>query len=158
VDNTITPTATTPGVSAQATLASNAQEVAAGTATLGFDGYCPVSLKHANKWVKGKAEYGLVHRDRLYLFVGEKERQQFFANADAYSPVFSGLDPVLMLDQQASVPGSRQFGYRHKGAFYLFANQVTMQKFAQNPDLYSANVRQAMTRIDSLDAGGTIRR
>jgi len=63
-----------------------------------------------------------------------------------------------MLDQQASLPGSRRFGYRHKGAFYLFANEVTMQKFAQNPDTYSASVRQAMTHIDGLNSGGTVRR
>lgn len=150
-DNTITPTppSTPSGIVASKTTA---------TAPLGFDGYCPVTLKLQNKWVKGKVEHGIVHRDRLYLFVSEEARQQFYTHADKFSPVFSGCDPVLMLEQQQEIPGSRQFGYRHKGSFYLFANKLTMQKFAQNPDSYSEQIRQAMTKIDSLQNGGIIRR
>ncbi|MEQ8836860.1 MAG: hypothetical protein RID07_08655, partial [Lacipirellulaceae bacterium] len=151
-DNSITPT---PQGFAAAGAAAGQK---AGTAPLGFDGYCPVSLKDHKRWVKGKVEHGVVHRNRLYLFASDEARQRFYSNPDKFSPVFSGCDPVLMLEQQQEVPGSRQYGYSHRGSFYLFANKITMQKFAQNPDAYSQQVRQAMTTIDSLQGGGTIRR
>jgi protein disulfide-isomerase len=124
---------------------------------LAFDGYCPVSLKSARKWVAGNPQFGVVHRGRTFLFTNDAQRQQFLANPDAYSPVFSGMDPVLMLDQNQAVEGSRKFGYEYRGAFYLFHNKETMAHFANNPDRYSAQVRQAMNRMDA-NAGGSVLR
>ena len=137
-------------------VASASQKLPAGSPPLGFDGNCPVTLKSARKWVRGDAQFGAIHRGRTYLFVGEKERQQFLADPDAYSPVFSGMDPVLKLDQQRTVEGSRKYGFEYRGAFYLFSSQETMQKFAADPDQYAASVRQAMHRLDGTP--GTIRR
>jgi len=127
-----------------------------GSPPLAFEGYCPSTLKHARKWVLGDLKYGAIHRGRTYLFTGEAERQQFLANPDAYSPVFSGIDPVKLLDENQTVEGSRKFGYEYRGAFYLFASQATMTRFASQPDQYAAGVRQAMTRMDGL--GTTMRR
>ncbi len=132
-------------------------QLPAGSPPLGFEGYCPVTLKLARKWVAGNPQFGAVHRGRTFLFTGDAERQQFLANPDAYSPVFSGMDAVLILDQQQAVEGSRKFGYEYRGAFYLFSSKETMTHFASNPDRYSAQVRQAMNRLDS-NLGGTIRR
>jgi YHS domain-containing protein len=122
-----------------------------------FDGCCPVTLKTLNQWAPGSTAFGCVHRGRTYLFVGEKERQQFWADPDAYSPVFAGYDPVLLLEKQQSVPGSRKFGFRYGGAFYLFASADTMAKFEASPHTYAAGVRQAMARVDAR-AGDVIRR
>ena len=36
--------------------------------------------------------------------------KKFLANPDLYSPVLSGNDPVLALDNQVVVPGRREFG------------------------------------------------
>ncbi|NOY29327.1 MAG: DUF255 domain-containing protein [Planctomycetes bacterium] len=127
-----------------------------GSPPLAFEGYCPSTLKHARKWVPGDLKYGAIHRGRTYLFTGETQRQQFLANPDAYSPVFSGIDPVKLLDENQTVEGSRKFGYEYRGAFYLFASQATMTRFASQPDQYAAGVRQAMTRMDGL--GSTMRR
>jgi hypothetical protein len=91
------------------------------------------------------------------LFVGPTERDQFMANPDAYSPVFAGLDPVLLIDRQESVPGSRKFGFEFDGRFYLFSSRETMDKFAASAPSYAAGVRQAMARVDG-SPGGTIRR
>jgi len=128
-----------------------------GSPALAFDGYCPVSLKLARKWVAGNPQFGAVHRGRTFLFTNDAQRQQFLANPDAYSPVFSGLDPVLMLDQNQAVEGSRKYGYEYRGAFYLFRDQETMARFAKYPDRYSAQVRQAMNRLDA-NAGGSVLR
>ncbi len=128
----------------------------AGSPPLGFDGYCPVSLKFDKKWVRGDVKYGAIHRGRTYLFVGEGQRQQFLANPDAYSPVFSGMDPVAFLDSKQTIEGSRRFGFEYRGAFYLFSSSETMQKFASQPDRYAVGVRQAMVQLDA--GSGTLRR
>ncbi len=127
-----------------------------GSPPLGFDGFCPVSLNFANKWIAGDTKFGAVHRGRTYLFVGESERQQFLASPDAFSPVFSGMDPVLMLDEKQAIEGSRKFGYKYRDAFHLFSSQATMERFASNPDRYTAGIRQAMSLLDS--PAETIRR
>ena len=128
-----------------------------GSPPLAFEGFCPVTLKSQCKWVRGDSRFGALHRGRTFLFTSETEKQQFLANPDAYSPVFSGYDAVLMLEQNQSVEGSRKYGFEYRGAFYLFSSQATMDKFAQNPDRYSAQVRQAMNRLDG-NLGTVIRR
>jgi len=128
-----------------------------GSPALAFEGYCPVSLKLARKWVVGNPQFGAVHRGRTFLFTSETERQQFLASPDTYSPVFSGMDPVLMLDQNVMQEGSRKFGYEYRGSFYLFHSQETMAHFANDPARYATQVRQAMNRSDA-SASGTVRR
>ena len=127
----VTPTPTTPPVASavasvvappktQATTPPATQQVAAAPVVaaevwppqlppnvpqLAFDGYCPVSLQQAQKWVRGDKAFGAIHRGRTYLFVGETQRQKFVADPDAYSPVFSGNDAVKMLDEKRASRG-----------------------------------------------------
>ncbi len=129
-----------------------------GSPPLAFEGYCPTTLKHSRKWVLGNPKYGAIHRGRTYLFTSESQRQQFLANPDLYSPVFSGIDPVKLLDENKTVEGSRKFGYEYRDAFYLFSSKESMTRFASQPDLYAAGVRQAMVRMDGGVGSGTIRR
>ena len=136
---------------------TRAPQLPPGSPPLAFEGYCPVTLKLAHKWVVGNSQFGAVHRGRTFLFTTEAERQQFLANPDAYSPVFSGMDPVLLLDQNQMVEGSRKYGYEYRGAFYLFSSQQTMAHFANDPARYSTQVRQAMNRLDA-GAGGSVLR
>jgi len=132
-------------------------QLAAGSLPLAFEGYCPVTLKQMRKWVAGDSQFGATHRGRTYLFTSEQQRQQFLANPDAFSPVFSGLDAVKLLEESKTVEGSRKFGFEYRGAFYLFGSKETMERFASRPDHYAAGVRQAMNRMDAA-TGGTIRR
>ncbi len=160
------PQAATPPIAATANMAAATTPPAAqkpagppklpeGTPPLAFEGYCPVTLKQARKWILGNLKYGAIHRGRTYLFTGETQRQQFLANPDAFSPVFSGMDAVKLLDENKTVEGSRKFGFEYRGAFYLFTSQESMARFASQPDHYAAGVRQAMTRMDGID---TLRR
>lgn len=136
--------------------ASGKLQLPAGSPPLGFEGYCPVTMKFDKKWVRGNVQYGAIHRGRTYLFAGDPQRQQFLADPDAYSPVFSGMDPVALLDSKQTVEGSRKYGFEYRGAFYLFSGPETMRKFADKPDHYATGVRQAMTLHDG--ASGAIRR
>jgi YHS domain-containing protein len=144
-------------IAAQASAKRQPPELPAGSPPLAFDGYCPVTLKTLNHWSPGDGQFGAVHRGRTYLFAGAEQRDQFLASPDAYSPVFAGLDPVMLIDKQQSVEGKRALGFRYGDSFYLFSSEETKQKFAEAPHMYAAGVRQAMSRIDSAE-GGTVRR
>ncbi|MBX3424233.1 MAG: thioredoxin family protein [Pirellulales bacterium] len=146
-----------PQVAAVAPQAPGQSQLPAGAAPVGLDGYCPVTLRTAGKWVAGNAVVGMEHRGRTYLFVSDVERQQFAANPDAYSPVFAGQDPVELLDNGQEVVGTRRLGCHYAGQMYLFSSPASMQKFADNPAKYAAAVRQAMSRMDAA-GGETIRR
>jgi YHS domain-containing protein len=109
-----------------------------------MDGFCPVTLKQKQEWAPGDKRYGVVHRGCLYLFAGPQEQQQFWADPDRFSPVLSGIDPVLALDNGATVQGQREHGVEYNGQVYLFSSESTLQHFSRNPDRYAGGVRQAM--------------
>lgn len=133
-------------------------QMPAGAPPLAFDGCCPVTLKTLKRWTIGDAQFGAIHRGRTYIFAGAAQRDQFLADPDAYSPVFAGLDPVLLLEKQQSVAGTRQYGFEYGGSFYLFSGKESMDKFAASPHSYAAGVRQAMSRIDASTSTDVIRR
>jgi len=122
-----------------------APQLPPGCPPLALDGNCPVTLVNRHQWSMGDKAYGVIHRGRTYLFLGPSEKEAFFANPDAYSPVLSGNDPVLALDNQVLVPGKREFGvFGADKRIYLFADEATRVKFEQNPKRYAAEAIQAM--------------
>ncbi len=115
-----------------------------GAPPLGFDGYCPVSMRNSWKWVAGNPAYGAIHRGRTYWFAGPEEQKQFLANPDYYGPALAGIDPVLAIDHHQSVPGMREHSLDYDGQFYLFSSEATLQQFTSSPERYASGVRQAM--------------
>ena len=115
-----------------------------GAPPLGFDGYCPVSMRNTWRWVAGDPRYGVVHRGRTYWFATAEEQRQFWTDPDRYTPALSGMDPVLALDHKQQVPGKREHSLDYDGLFYMFASEATLQQFTANPQKYSTGVRQAM--------------
>jgi len=124
--------------------APDSRQLPAGAPPLGFDGYCPVSMRNSWKWVPGDPRWGVVHRGRTYWFAGPEEQKQFWTDPDRYTPALSGMDPVLAIDHQQQVPGKREHSLDYDGLFYMFASEATLQQFTANPQRYSAGVRQAM--------------
>ncbi len=115
------------------------------------DGYCVVSLVEQlhlpveqQKWRKGDPRWGAVHRGQTYLFAGPGEQQRFLANPDYYTPVLSGHDPVLFLEQGQLLEGRREFGFTHEGKIYMFASEANLQKFWGARDMFISRVQQAM--------------
>jgi YHS domain-containing protein/thiol-disulfide isomerase/thioredoxin len=115
-----------------------------GSPPLGFDGYCPVSMRNQWKWVPGNPQFGIVHRGRTYWFASQQEQQQFWDNPDHFSPALSGIDPVLAMDHKQQVSGRREHSLDYDHLFYLFSSEATLQQFAANPERYATGVRQAM--------------
>jgi protein disulfide-isomerase len=122
----------------------DARQLPPGAPPLGFDGYCPVSMRNSWKWVAGDPRYGVVHRGHTYWFAGPAEQKQFWTDPDRYTPALSGMDPVLKIDHQQDVPGKREHSLDYDGMFYMFASEATLQQFTANPQRYSTSVRQAM--------------
>jgi YHS domain-containing protein/thiol-disulfide isomerase/thioredoxin len=125
---------------------TNLPQLPPGCPPIGLDGNCPVTLVERKRWVMGHPAYGVVHRGRTYLFLGPQEKDKFLADPDRYSPVLSGLDPVMALDGRSAVVGRREFGvFGADGHVYLFADEASRARFEQNEEHYSAAARQATT-------------
>jgi YHS domain-containing protein len=151
-NTSVAPLVASAGVAAAAPTAASAVSPGApdpsklppGSPPLGFEGYCPVSMRNSWKWVVGNPQWGIVHRGRTYWFAGPEEQKQFWTDPDRYTPALSGMDPVLAVDHQQQVPGKREHSLDFDGLFYMFASEATLQQFTANPQRYSAGVRQAM--------------
>ena len=93
--------------------------------------------------VPRRPSLGIVHRGRTYLFLGPAERKKFLANPDLYSPVLSGTDPVLAMDNQMAVAGRREFGvFGADRRIYLFADESSLKRFEANPKRYAVEAEQ----------------
>jgi protein disulfide-isomerase len=119
-------------------------QLPAGSPPIGFDGYCPVSMRNNWKWVPGDPRWGIVHRGRTYWFASEAEQKQFWTDPDRYSPALSGMDPVMAIDHKQQVPGKREHSIDYDNLFYMFSSEATLAQFTANPERYAVGVRQAM--------------
>jgi len=114
-----------------------------GSMPLGLEGYCPVTVAERGVWVEGRAQWGVRHRGRTYLFAGPEQQQAFLYAPDRYAPALSGDDPVLAFDGGTSEPGRRAFGVTYQSRMYLFATPETRAQFAADPPRYTARVQIA---------------
>lgn len=114
-----------------------------GTMPLGMEGFCPVTLAEKGQWVEGRAQWGVRHRGRTYLFVGEAQQRAFLATPDRYAPALSGDDPVVAFDAGKSVPGQRRYGVTYQSRIYLFSTPESRTAFSANPQRYTARVAVA---------------
>lgn len=114
-----------------------------GSMPLGLEGYCPVTLADRGVWTEGRAQWGVRHRGRTYLFAGPEQQQAFLAAPDRYAPALSGDDPVVVVDQRRSMPGRRAYGVTYQSRMYLFSSPETRAQFAANPERYTTPVMLA---------------
>ena len=111
-------------------------------------GKCPVALIQQGQWIEGDARWGIVHRDRTYLFSSQANYDLFQSNPDRFSPVLSGFDPVVFHEQGKLIDGMEEngvfMGKNDKQHIVLFQSPETRAKFQANPKLYMDTVRQAV--------------
>ena len=114
-----------------------------GSMPLGLEGYCPVTLAERGVWTEGRAQWGVRHRGRTYLFAGPEQQQAFLTNPDRFSPALSGDDPVLAIEKGKSLPGRRAYGVTYQSRIYLFASAENRAAFTANPERFTATVTLA---------------
>ena len=111
-------------------------------------GKCPVSLILNGQWVEGDARWGIVHRDRTYLFSSKENYDLFKASPDRFSPILSGYDPVVFHEEGTLLDGLEEngvfMGKNDMQHIVLFKSPETRAKFQSNPKLYMDTVRQAV--------------
>lgn len=134
---------------APASVADAGPQLPPGSPALGFDGFCPVTMKNDWRWAKGDVRFGAIHRGRTYLFASGEAQKAFLADPDTYSPVLAGSDPVAAIDERRSVPGVREYAVEFEGRFYLFSNEKTLEKFWTDPAAYAKGAE----RVAALPAG-----
>jgi protein disulfide-isomerase len=111
---------------------------------IGLDGFCPVTLQEQERWSKGDARWGAVHRGATYLFLSQEHQQRFLADPDRYSPVLSGWDPARYVDRGELVTGQRAHGMWFRGKIYLFADEQSLNRFYQAPEYYAQRADEIM--------------
>ena len=85
-----------------------------GSMPLGLEGYCPVTLADRGVWTEGRAQWGVRHRGRTYLFAGPEQQQAFLTTPDRYAPALSGDDPVVAVEQGRIASGRRAYGVTYQ--------------------------------------------
>ena len=127
-----------------------------GAPPLAFEGFSVVGMAEHMKWIPGDPRWGVIHRERTYLFASEDEKQRFAQSPDRYAPVLSGIDIVVFLETGQQVDGSRNHGAyypRDDGRLYLFSSEVSMAKFEQRASVYT---NQLMQRLQEGDLAGAL--
>jgi YHS domain-containing protein len=114
-----------------------------GSMPLGLEGFCPVTIAERGAWVEGRAQWGVRHRGRTYLFAGPEQQQSFMSNPDRYAPALSGDDPVLAFEAGRSEPGQRALGVTYGSRMYLFSSAETRAAFSADPTRYTTRVQMA---------------
>ena len=101
-----------------------------------LDGYCPVALKNSGSWIKGDEQFVVKHRGRIYRMSNQKAMDEFLASPDKSSPILSGYDPMVFLNQGKLVEGSTQHVLHEQtsGTILLFSSQETKQAYEQDFD------------------------
>jgi YHS domain-containing protein len=119
-------------------------QLPAGAAPIGLDGYCPVTLMEQQRWVSGDVRYGITHEGRTYLFTSAAERDKFWQQPHRFCPVMAGNDPVIATDNGQMLTGRREHGLFVNGRIYLFASEETLTQFERNRDRYVQNVNRTL--------------
>ena len=110
------------------------------TPPLGLDGFCPVTLSQQHTWKPGNRRWGIIHRERLYLFSSEDAMKQFWLSPDQFSPMLSGFDVVHFFHNGQLAAGLRQHGAWWGQEMFLFSDEASLKQFWSNPSYYSRKV------------------
>ena len=103
---------------------------------MALDGFCPVALVKHERWTAGEPRWTAEHQGRTYLFSGPTERQLFLDDPARFTPMYSGHDPVMVVDGNRHVQGKTDYCVTYKGRLYMFSSQVTLERFQQDPKRY----------------------
>lgn len=104
-------------------------------ATASLDGYCPVALRK-QQWLPGSQQFAVQHRGKTYWLASEAAATEFLRAPDDYTPVLSGADPMVLLNEGKLVAGSIQHGLfeAHSGQVLLFQSAQSKASFQQSFD------------------------
>lgn len=106
-------------------------------APVALEGYCPVSLRTINKWIKGLPSIQAVFDGQAYYFANQEGKKMFLADPAKYVPVLGGDSVVRLVKQGRRVSGNIHHATFHEGRLFLFANEEGKETFLANPSAYA---------------------
>ena len=101
-----------------------------------------VTFVEDDKFVKGAAEYHLIHDGRLYLFRSGRELAKFRANPARYANAdiaMDGLCAVCKVEMGKDIKGNPEFAVDYHGKRYLFPGPAQQAKFIEDPHKYAVH-------------------
>jgi YHS domain-containing protein/thioredoxin-related protein len=104
-------------------------------------GLCVAAQVDEARQTPGTARCAAVYRDRLYLFAGKEERQQFLANPKHYLDcdlVNAGQCPVCRVTRGESIDGNRDVRHVLNGRMFWFDSPEHQRAFVDNHEQYVA--------------------
>lgn len=139
-----------PAGSSPSTSPPGRSEIALGTpqSIVGLDGFSPVSLGAARKWVVGKPEYAFEFKSITYYMASEEELKAFQDRPEDFAPRLLGCDPVVLYETERGVPGKTDFGAFFDGDLFLFESDESRRRFKANPPKYTRI--QHVLKIDNI--------
>ena len=137
-----------PTSSSQAASTPEEQALPAAEAELAMQGFCPVSVITEDKWIEGKAEYGVIHLGKLYLFVNEQAMKTFLADPVPFTPVLNEIDVVRFFEERKIVPGKREWGLKDPvyNRMFFFADEAAMNHFYNEYERYTDAAIEVMDK------------
>jgi YHS domain-containing protein len=108
-----------------------------GSPPVALDGFCPIELAKSERWVPGNPRITAVHGGRTYLFSNTAQRRHFLSDPGRYTPMFSGEDPVFLVDGQCHVQGKTDYCVVYENRLYMFSSEDTLVRFQHNPGRYT---------------------
>ncbi len=107
------------------------------TSDVALEGYCPVCIVEAKKWVRGNPRHQVTHDSRTYYFPSDKEKRMFEANPAKYVPALGGDCTVCYANAGKRVPGNIRHGVSHNGRLFLFPSDREKKEFLAHPRRYA---------------------
>lgn len=110
-----------------------------------LEGYCPIALQRG-EWVNGDAQYAVRHRGKVYWLSDQSAMEKFLDDPDGASPVLSGYDPLIFLEEGRLVPGDIHFGLHEQvsGSYLLFSSKEAKKKFWGSFDKYTNQLNSVL--------------
>ena len=120
-----------------------------------LSGDCVVTFAESNLRRHGKPQYGILHDQRLFFFLGLSEQQEFQASPERYEKVDLGNEGLCLVsqrDNQRLLPGLSETTVIVDGLRYRFAGSHQRQKFLLNMTHYGV-VRPDPPELAKLSEG-----
>ena len=111
------------------TASSTATAQAQSGSEIGLDGYCPVCIIEAKKWVRGSSDYEVEFDGTRYQFPDAATRDKFAAMPERYAPALGGDCIVCWAKAGKRVAGSPQHAVIHNQRLFLFPSEKEKQMF-----------------------------
>ena len=106
--------------------------------TVALEGYCPVCIIDAKKWVRGNPQHAVNYDGKAYFFPGEEQKQMFLANPAKYVPAMGGDCTVCFAEMNQRVPGNIRHATFYKNRLFLFPGDDQKGMFSASPGKYDA--------------------